>query len=123
MKQSFYVIVAGSRSFKDYQLLKQKLDLLLAEKLKSHKLFIVSGNALGADKLGEKYASENDIPIKHFPANWTLHGNKAGYIRNCEMAVIASAAVIFWDGKSKGSKHMITISHDYKLPTRIICYK
>ena len=38
---------------------------------------IVSGKAKGADSLGEKYASLNNIPVKEFPANWNLHGKKS----------------------------------------------
>ena len=44
------IIVAGSRTFDDYTLLKEKLDFFL----KNQKdVVIVSGTAKGADKLGE----------------------------------------------------------------------
>lgn len=68
---------------------------------------VVSGRAIGADQLGEQYATLSDIPIKEMPANWSLNGKSAGVIRNIEMAKYADAAIIIWDGKSTGSRHMI----------------
>jgi hypothetical protein len=53
---------------------------------------------------------------------WDLFGKKAGYMRNEEMAKVADAAIIFWDGKSKGSKHMIDISKKYNLKLRIVMF-
>jgi hypothetical protein len=38
------------------------------------------------------------------------------------MAKVADACVIFWDGKSKGTKHMIDIAKKYKLKLRIIMF-
>lgn len=104
------LIVAGSRSFDDYDLMKKYLD-----KIKSvcSSLTIISGTANGADKMGEKYASENGLECKKFPAKWDSYGKKAGIIRNYDMACCADKAIVFWDGKSKGTKHMITIMKEY----------
>lgn len=115
----FLVIVAGGRTFNNYKLLKAKLDNLLSQKTN---VTIVSGTAKGADTLGELYAKENNLGLVQMPANWEVHGKSAGYIRNTEMAKIAHAAVIFWDGQSKGSKHMIAIATSTGIPTKIIRY-
>lgn len=115
------VIIAGSRNFNDYQKLKETLDLLL-EKYKDQEIEIVSGTAKGADKLGEKYAEEKGFKVKKFPANWDEFGKKAGFLRNEDMAKYASHAVIFWDGVSKGSKHMISLCEKYKLKFRVYCF-
>lgn len=63
--------------------------------------------ARGADSLGGMYAEENDLKLHKFPANWDLHGRKAGPLRNIEMAKFADSLLALWDGKSKGTKHMI----------------
>jgi len=76
---------------------------------------VVSGTARGVDILGEIWALENNIPVKKFPANWDLHGKSAGYIRNVEMAEYAEAAIIIWDGYSKGTKHMINTAKNCRL--------
>ena len=55
-------------------------------------------------------------------ADWGLHGRRAGYIRNEDMAEYADACIVFWDGKSPGSRHMIEIAKKAKLPLRIVRY-
>ena len=50
------IIVAGSRTFNDYNLLKFTLDMLIRKYPKEDKLAFISGTAKGADFLGEQYA-------------------------------------------------------------------
>ncbi len=116
---SFKVIVAGSRSFNDYPLLERKLDHIL--KNIKEDIEIVCGLAKGADLFGKIYAESRGYTVTEFPADWGL-GKKAGFIRNEQMAKYSNAAIIFWDGYSKGSKHMIDLSEKYKLKLRIIIY-
>lgn len=117
----FKVIVAGSRDFSDYQFMVKKLDFLLSRK--SHeKICIISGGARGADSLGERYARENNLKLKVFPADWNTFGRKAGYIRNEQMADNADALVAFWDGQSKGTQHMINIAKRRGLSVRVVLY-
>ena len=111
------VIIAGSRNFNDYNSLKNKLDIILKNQ---KEVTIVSGTARGADRLGERYAEENHHKLEKYPAMWDLYGKKPGYIRNEEMAKFSAACVVFWDGKSKGTKHMIDIAKNFKLNLRII---
>lgn len=108
------LIIAGSRSFCDYQMLKKIVSVNkgITE--------IVSGTARGADSLGEKYGEEKKLKVTKFPANWDKYGKKAGYIRNIEMALYADEAIVFWDGKSKGSKNMIEICKEYAVPCFVV---
>lgn len=122
-KPIFRIIIAGGRDFNDYNLLKEKVDNLISEKRKTHQIYIVSGKARGADSLGEKYANENGLNIMEFSGDWDKHGKSAGYKRNIEMAENADALIAFWDGESRGTKHMIDIAKEKNLPTRIIKYK
>lgn len=117
----FKLIVAGGRTFNDYELLKTKLDYLLKNK-KLHEIEIVSGGANGADKLGERYANEKGCMLKIFNANWDAYGKSAGYRRNAEMADYADACVVFWDGKSKGTKHMIDLANKKGIRCVVIEY-
>jgi hypothetical protein len=41
---------------------------------------------------------------KIFPPVWEHHGRFAGAIRNNDIIDYADIMVIFWDGKSKGTK-------------------
>jgi hypothetical protein len=71
---------------------------------------IVSGTARGADFLGELYGEYYGIPVKRFPADWDMYGKAAGYKRNQQMADYADALILVWDGKSRGSGHMLEIA-------------
>lgn len=68
---------------------------------------VVSGGAKGVDKDGEYYATLNGIPISQFIPDWDKHGKKAGMLRNIQMGNYADALIAVWDGKSKGTQHMI----------------
>lgn len=101
------VIVAGGRSFGNYQLLKSCLDYIFNNINHEVDIEIVSGRAEGADKLGERYAQEHNLSCKIFPAEWGKYGKKAGPIRNSQMIDYAKEqipmVVAFWNGKSRGT--------------------
>jgi hypothetical protein len=102
------IIVAGSRGFNDYQLLSKVL-FEIGDKYENASL--VSGCAKGADALAIQFANEHNIQIYKYPADWNTHGKAAGYIRNTEMANDSNVLVAFWDGQSRGTKHMIDTMH------------
>ena len=122
IKPTYKVIIAGGRDFVDYNLLREKVNNILIDKRLTHKIVIVSGCARGADTLGMRYASENILDVDEYPADWDKYGKKAGYMRNVEMAENADALIAFWDGKSKGTRHMIDIATERNLPIRVIRY-
>lgn len=111
------VIVAGSRSFDNFELLQRKLDFFLG---KLENVEVVSGGARGADQMGELWAEDHSVPVKLFPADWKKHGKSAGYRRNEEMARYATHLVAFWDGKSRGTKHMVEVARHLGLKTRVV---
>ena len=114
------VIIAGSRSFDDYNFLRAKCDKALSSQTEVE---IISGTANGADRLGEKYADEKGYAIKRFPADWDKYGKKSGYIRNEEMAKYSDALICFWDGTSMGSKSMIDLANKYKLKVKVYIWQ
>ena len=118
------VIIAGTRDFNDYAFLKKNLDYFLQGiNPNNEEIEIVSGNARGADKLGERYAKEHNLPVKLFPANWDKYGKRACYLRNQEMANYADVLIAFWDEKSKGTKHMIDIAKKQDLTVIVVGYE
>lgn len=102
------IVVAGSRTFSDYQLLEETLDDIIKEKHIINPI-IISGTCYGADKLGEQYARKRGYQVIQFKPKWEIHGKSAGFIRNKEMADNADLLVAFWDGQSKGTAMMIDI--------------
>lgn len=117
----YKVIIAGTRTFNDYKLLQDKVNFYLSKR-QSSTIQIVSGTSKGADKLGERYAKEHNIPVKRFPADWDNLGKAAGYYRNKQMAEYADACIVFWNGTSRGTKLMIDLAKQYNLVLRIVRY-
>lgn len=68
---------------------------------------VLSGTAQGADRLGERWANYNYVPIERYPADWQANGRIAGFMRNDLMADKAEALIALWDGQSRGTKQMI----------------
>ncbi len=107
-------IIAGSRTILDYDLVKDKVN-----SLNKDITTVISGYAKGVDLLGERYAKDNGIDLKVMKADWNI-GRRAGFLRNEEMAYECSKdtdgiCIVIWDGKSKGSSHMISMAKKYKL--------
>lgn len=97
------LIIAGSRDWTNYARVCEFLDPICHQVTE-----VVSGKCpTGADGMGERWARENDIPVKGFPPDWKTHGKAAGPIRNRQMAEYADALILFWSGHSPGSKNML----------------
>lgn len=109
-------IIAGSRSISSFILVSKAIvesGFQMSE--------VVSGHAIGVDHQGERYAREKKIPIKLFIPDWKKHGKRAGILRNIEMSIYADALIAIWDGKSKGTKHMISVAKQNNL--KVFMYK
>jgi hypothetical protein len=105
------VIIAGSRTIDNYD------ELLIAIKEAPFQITeVISGAANGVDKMGERWALENGIPLQRFPANWNKYGFSAGYMRNVVMAEHAQALLLVWDGQSAGSASMKRIARMKQMP-------
>lgn len=116
------LIVAGGRDFVNTQVMITVLmDLVEKGKIDPNPE-LVCGMARGADMLAYSLWANNRMPIHKFSADWNTHGKSAGYRRNVEMGNFADAAVCFWDGVSKGTKHMIDIMEKLGKPVYVIWY-
>tara|TARA_R110000850_G_scaffold172924_3_gene298609 strand:- start:1004 stop:1354 length:351 start_codon:yes stop_codon:yes gene_type:complete len=113
-------IIAGGRDFKNYELLDAEVSSFFS--VMTSEATIISGGARGADDLGEDYAVENELRVVTFPADWGKYGKSAGYRRNAEMADYSEALIAFWDGKSKGTKHMIDLALSKGLLVKVVKY-
>ena len=111
----FKVIIAGSRSYdKGICYIHEILEELCIPVNE-----VVCGMAIGADLAGKAWAEDRGIPIKEFPANWSKYGKRAGILRNIEMGDYADELVALWDGKSRGTKHMIDYMTKLGKPTHV----
>lgn len=130
------ILVAGTRTFNDYDLLKEKLSPILSDttllitgagEVEDSEFTIhtlpdyIWKDIKGADYLALRWAKEYTINIRLFPADWLAYGRAAGPIRNEPMAQFCDFAIVFWDGKSRGSKNLIKHLNHYK--KQYIIYK
>lgn len=122
MLKEFKLIVAGGRDFADRTLLEAEILRLANNELKDKAVSIVSGMARGADRLAYEFAKSKYIQLYEFPADWNKYGKSAGYRRNSEMSQFADGLLAFWDGKSRGTKHMIEYMRRLNKPVEIINY-
>lgn len=104
------IAVVGSRSFRNYDLMKNILN-------EYNISLIISGGAYGADRYAERYADEHGLKTLIFYPEWEKYGKQAGYIRNKLIVENADLVVAFWDGISKGTKH--TIDYSIKIEKRL----
>lgn len=126
------VAIIGSRSFQNYELLKFKL-----LPYRTSITEIVSGGADGADRIGEIYAKENNIPVKVLPADWDdfskpckikynssgkPYNALAGFKRNQLIIENADFIIAFWDGKSPGTRDSMQKAHKMRKDILIIYF-
>lgn len=110
------IVVAGSRSWNDYDSFCDSLEKAI-KMLGVSNFVIVSGNASrGADAMAIQWADESGVPWIPFNADWDNLGKRAGFIRNAEMAEVATHLLAFWDGVSNGTKHMVQLAIEKEIP-------
>lgn len=98
-------IIAGSRTITNAAVVEQAItEAPFWPKITE----VLCGGAQGVDTLGANWAKHRGITISHYPAKWDEYGPSAGPIRNREMAQNADALILVWDGKSRGSRSMLS---------------
>lgn len=134
----YSVIICGDRNTEDDESIIEE-----AVKKSGFKVDeVLCGDARGADKLGEVWAKNNGIPVRHFPADWKdltakgaiikerknfkgkmeKYNANAGFSRNEDMGEHASkykgggaCIAIQTNGQTPGTTHMIKLAKAKKL--------
>lgn len=110
------VIVCGSREWTDREAIADRLFDLPPGST------IVHGNAKGADRIAGQEAQKLGHEVEVHPANWNRWGKGAGPIRNTHMAELgADLCIAFWDGRSKGTAHMVDCAEKHGIPLELYC--
>ena len=103
-KKYVRLAIVGGRDFQNYAYMQE----CLSELQKEYTIIgVISGGAKGADTLGEKWADQNKITKRIFPADWEKYGKSAGMRRNKDIVDNADIIAAFWDGKSRGTANTI----------------
>jgi hypothetical protein len=105
--------IVGSRTFRDYARLTMAMEGMEVTT-------VISGGASGADTLAERWARDNQKPLLIIPADWALHGKKAGMIRNAAIVQQADIVIALWDGQSPGTRATIRMAGKAGKPVRVI---
>lgn len=90
------VAFVGSREFQPVSIVHQVMKRV-------GRCLVISGGARGVDTAAEEAADELGYPKKIMHADWDRYGKSAGPKRNYEMVQESDVAMVFWDGKSKGT--------------------
>lgn len=92
------VLIAGSRNITDFDIspyIPKGTDL------------IICGGARGVDTLAEQYADKMKISKYVLRPNYALYKRGTPIKRNYEMVELCDMVLVFWDERSKGTKHTI----------------
>ena len=102
------IMISGSRTLSKNGQTKldvyEALDDLLE---KNSELVLLSGGAIGVDKMGEQWARERGVQTIVYKPDYRRFKRGAPLIRNDRMLVDCDGVVAFWDGKSKGTKYVL----------------
>ena len=110
--------IVGSRDYNNYDSFKIIVDKYISEIGKP--IEIVSGGAKGVDSLAERYAQENNIPMRVFQADWQQYGKSAGPRRNTEIIENSTCVLALPAVNSVGTFDSITKAQILKKPLKIV---
>src|SRR2546427_5550612 len=109
------LIIAGSRTFTNYQRLCQTLALD-----RSRITQVLTGGARGAEVLGSRWAWKHAVRHQLFRADWERFGKTAGVRRNHQLAQAGDVLVVFGDEPSPGTAHLIQCMQALGKPVVVI---
>jgi hypothetical protein len=80
---------------------------------------IVSGGAKGIDACAREFALENGIKLTEFLPDYDQYGKSAPLKRNIQIIEYSDLVLAFWDGKSRGTKHVIDTCKERGIPIKV----
>lgn len=93
------VAVVGIRGLDDYNTVKKVLD-----RYKENITEIVSGGAMGVDRMSVKWAKENQKKYTEYLPQYDKYPSRiAPIMRNTQIVDRSDKVIAFWNGKSKGT--------------------
>jgi hypothetical protein len=114
----FRLLVTGSRDWSDVEVIATELQFIAK---KYNNVVLVSGHAIGADRIAEEIAVGLGWVVEIHEPDWKLHGQSAGFKRNTTMLETDVQAVLaFHKDNSKGTADTIKKAKERKVPTRVL---
>lgn len=114
------ILVTGSRDWDDEETIRDALFKAAVEMFGDGMPILVSGRCpTGADAIAEKIVWSWNWVVEPHPADWFVHGKRAGFIRNAEMVNLgADICLAFIKNNSKGATHTADLAEKAGIPTR-----
>lgn len=81
---------------------------------------IVSGGAKGVDSCARAYAQANGLALREFLPDYDRYQRAAPLRRNWQIVEYADFVLIFWDGVSRGTRHVMEDCQKAGVPCRIV---
>lgn len=115
----YTVAIVGSRTFADLGLVQRIIQRLLERHGSS--LRIVSGGAMGADRIAASTARAREIPVIEHLADWERLGRSAGFARNRDIVADADEVIVLFAAgpRSRGSQHSLSLALDARKPVHV----
>lgn len=110
------IAIVGSRAYPDLEAVTAYVQSL------PEGTTIISGGAPGVDQTAEAAAEERGFPVISIRPDYKTYHNRPRYApiaRNHTIVKQADAVVVFWDGKSTGSKSVISFCKERGVPCEI----
>ncbi|MGE3538635.1 MAG: DUF2493 domain-containing protein [Candidatus Tectimicrobiota bacterium] len=109
------LIIAGSQTFTNYQHLCQALAP------DRHRITqVLTGGARGAEQLGYRWAWKHVVKHQLFRADWERFGKSAGVRRNHQLAQAGDVLVVFGEGQSPGTAHLMQCMQELSKPVVVV---
>jgi predicted Rossmann fold nucleotide-binding protein DprA/Smf involved in DNA uptake len=108
------VAVVGSR---EYPIMRMVEAYLMA--LPDHTI-VITGGARGVDREAERVARLRQMMVVVIKPDYLKHGPRAPLERNRTIAQTCSRMVAFWDGKSSGTAHVVSLAKQLGKPVMLI---
>jgi hypothetical protein len=115
----YRILVTGSRDWDDVEAIWQAMGQAVRE-APGRQIVVVHGACpRGADWHADRWARLADAQVERHPANWSLNGKRAGFIRNQLMVNLgADVCLAFIKDGSRGASHTARLAEEAGIPTK-----
>lgn len=112
------ILVTGSRDWDDFEAIVDAVVYELGPD--PHESTLVSGACpTGADALCEQVARDLGATVELHPAEWDIHGKRAGFVRNRQMVELgADVCLAFIKNDSLGASMTARLAEEAGIPVK-----
>lgn len=113
------VAVVGSRSI-EYDKIRDVAMAFLERYIPVNCTELISGGAIGADKLAEDYAERYHLKMTVLEPDYAKNGKRAPLMRDEDIVRDSQYVIAFWDCRSRGTAYTVSYAVKEGIPVRII---